>query len=194
MKTNGILVALEGIDNVGKTYQVTRLAEYFRNLGQAVFPTKELTSPIGQYIKNSLYSKGLSPLLKTYLFATDRAIRYEQQVLPALQKNMLVLADRWSLSAYVYRGLENFDVAFVMAVNSKIPMPDLTIILDLPVKLSLQRGLDANKPCPYSAALLEEARERYLSHARTMNLTIINGAQTMGSVFEEIKTQIKMYM
>ena len=79
MKTKGLLVALEGIDNAGKTSLIARLAEYFQRSGIPVTTTKELTSPIGAFIWEGLYAKNLTPFLKTYLFATDRAIRAGQR-------------------------------------------------------------------------------------------------------------------
>ena len=190
MKTNGLLVALEGIDNAGKTSHITRLAEYYQRQGKEVLTTKELTSPIGPFIWEGLYEKSLSAFLKTYLFATDRAIRYERYVLPALQKGYLVLADRWNVSAYVYRGLEGFDVRFVKAVNSKIPQADLTIVLDLPVKLSLKRGKDAKKLCPYTSEQLEEARRLYNEYAWATKFPIVDATQSFGTIFEQLRDLI----
>ena len=190
MKTKGLLVALEGIDNAGKTSHITRLAEYFQRKGREVLATKELTSPIGPFIWEGLYAKNLTAFLKTYLFATDRAIRYEHFVLPALQKGNLVLADRWNVSAYVYRGFEGYDLRFVKAVNSKIPQADLTIVLDLPVKLWLKRGEEAKKPCPYTADQLEEARRLYSEYARATKSPVIDATQSFGVIFEQLRDLI----
>jgi len=194
MKTKGLLVALEGIDNAGKTSLIARLAEYFQRSGIPVTTTKELTSPIGAFIWEGLYAKNLTPFLKTYLFATDRAIRYERAVKPALEKGLLVLADRWNVSAYVCRGLEHFDVRFVKAVNSKIPTADLTVILDLSVKLSVKRGEEAKKPNPYSAAQLEEARKLYLKYARETTCPVVDATQSTGVVFEKVRDLISAKM
>jgi len=190
MKTKGLLVALEGIDNAGKTSHITRLAEYYQRQGSEVLTTKELTSPIGPFIWEGLYAKNLTAFLKTYLFATDRAIRYERFVLPALQNGNLVLADRWNVSAYIYRGLEGYDLRFVKAVNSKIPQADLTIVLDLPVKLSLKRGEEAKKPCPYTAEQLERARKLYGDYVRTTKSPIVDATQPFGTIFEQLRDLI----
>jgi dTMP kinase len=190
MKKKGLLVTLEGIDNAGKTSHITRLAEYFQRMGKSVVITKELTSPIGPFIWDGLYAKSLSPFLKAYLFATDRAIRYERFVLPALESGSIVLADRWNVSAYVYRGLEGFDVEFVKALNSKIPPADLTIILDLPVEISMQRGVEAKKPCPYTPAQLEEARRRYVAYGHETGSPILDATMSSGQVFESLRDSI----
>ena len=191
MKTKGILMVLEGIDNAGKTHQIKLLAKHFRKLGTLVVITKELTSPVGNFIRKKLYSNDLNSLLKTVLFATDRIIRYEKTILPALEKGSLVLADRWKLSALVYRSMERFDVKFVNAVNSKTPNADLTIILDLPAKISIERGKKSNKISLYNISQLEDVRKRYLENARINGFTVINASQPPEIVFEQIVTHIK---
>ena len=112
--------------------------------------------------------------------------------MPALQNGSLVLADRWNVSAYVYRGLEGYDLRFVKAVNSKIPQADLTIVLDLPVKLSLRRGEEAKKPCPYTAEQLEQARKLYGDYARTTKSPIVDATQPLGTIFEQLRDLINM--
>lgn len=186
MNTKGTLIALEGIDNSGKTTQVTRIAEYYSKQGLGVTSTKELTSPIGSFIREELYSHRLSPLLKTLLFATDRGIRYERIVLPALKRGFLVLADRWKLSAKVYRAAEGFDKDFVEQVNSKTPEADLTFLLDVPVEVAVQRGEKADRLAPYSMQQLICVRNMYLEYAEESNIRLIDAVKTPNLVFKSI--------
>lgn len=190
MKKKGLLITLEGIDNAGKTMHITRLEKYFQKKKMSVIITKELTSPIGPFIRESLYVKSLSPLLKTYLFATDRAIRYERFILPTIEDGCLVLADRCNVSAYVYRGLEGFDIDFVRILNSKTPPANLTIILDLPVEISMQRGVNAKKPCPYTQSQLEDARRPYIAYGHETGSPILDATLSSEQVFKNIKNII----
>ena len=128
----------------------------------------------------------MSPFLKTFLFATDRAIRYERKVIPALKDGKIVIADRWTISAIVYRGLEGYDVDFVQTINQKIPHADLTLILNVPIEVSMERGKAAGKPCPYTQEQLKEAQKRYLAYAREHNSVVIDSTKTEGQVFSAI--------
>ena len=194
MNIKGKLIALEGIDNAGKTTQMGRLERYYSEQGIDIVTTKELTSPIGSFTKKSLYSYRLTPLLKTLLFASDRAIRYEKIVLPALKEGFLVIADRWKLSARVYRAMEDYDTEFVEQVNAKIPDADLTVLLDIPVKVAVKWGKKSNRPVPYTTNQLQRVRNLYLKYSEENNIPIVRAFKTPNAVFEGITkvTSVKL--
>jgi len=101
----GKLVALEGIDNVGKSSHIDRLERRLLARGIPCIITKELSTPVGELVWRYLREGSFSPHLKTLLFAADRVERVEKQVTPALRDGKIVLADRWYLSAIVYRAV-----------------------------------------------------------------------------------------
>lgn len=51
-----MIVALEGIDNAGKTYYAEAISQYFKHKGREVFVSKELTTEIGQQIEKKDYT------------------------------------------------------------------------------------------------------------------------------------------
>lgn len=73
----GLLVALEGIDNCGKTTQAGLVSTYFESLGIGCVVARELTTPIGELIRSYFGRKDFTPILKTLLFAADRMQRQE---------------------------------------------------------------------------------------------------------------------
>jgi len=100
----GRYFALEGIDGSGKTTQAEKLGAYFKNQGKDVLITKEPSnSTIGLLIKEILHKKmKIPPISLQYLFAADRGVHLEAEVIPALKKGIIVISDRsfWSAAAY----------------------------------------------------------------------------------------------
>ena len=166
---------LEGIDNVGKTTQISRLSIWLDSKRASHCISRELTTPIGHLIRSYFGTPPFTPILKTLLFAADRMQRLDQDIEPALRANMIVLADRWVLSAIAYRAVEGLDRQFVLQVNSLVKVPDVTILIDIPSDESWKRGQLNNKPCPYSADFLKEVRRVYLELADEFQIPVVDG-------------------
>jgi dTMP kinase len=177
----GMLVALEGIDGAGKSEMRALIAHRLREVGKRVVECGELQSPWADSIRSGL-GKGYTPFLKTFLFATDRAWTYEKVCLPALREDCVVLWDRYVDSAIVYRSVEVeaepalLDLRFVRAINRPFRQPDLTILLDLPVAIALQRSREAQRHEPYDEGFLERARAEYLTLAKGESRYVIINA------------------
>ena len=125
------------------------------------------------------------------MFASDRFIRQEKEVSPALNDGRIVLADRWVLSAVVYRAVEKISDEYVFNVNEFALKPDLIIILDIPAELAVERGKLANRPCPYSLDFLKKARLEYLRTANTVGAFVIDGSLPKDQVTQEILMLLK---
>lgn len=187
----GKLVALEGIDNVGKSSHIDRLERGLLARGILCVVTKELSTPVGELVWRYLREGNFSSHLKTLLFAADRIERVEKQVTPALKDGKIVLADRWSLSAIVYRTVEGFDTEYVIAVNSRTIKPDHIFLIDIPADLSVRRGELTNKPNPYSVEFLDRARSQYLHLASLeKNIEVIDGTQPFDIINDHLFEQI----
>ena len=187
----GKLVALEGIDNGGKSSHIDRLERRLLARGISCSITKELSTPVGELVWKYLREGSFSPHLKTLLFAADRVERVDKQVRPALEDGKVVLADRWSLSAVVYRGVEGFDTEYVLAVNSKTIQPDKMFLIDIPAELSVKRGELGNKPHPYTIEFLDNARKHYLELAALdKNIEVIDGTQPFDVINDHLFQQI----
>lgn len=77
------------------------------------------------------------------LFAAARAELVSEMVLPALEKGLIVVADRFADSTLAYqgygRGLPLGEISRINALATRGRLPDLTFLLDLPVEETLQR-------------------------------------------------------
>ncbi len=191
-KLRGKLVVFEGIDGAGKSSIVARLPEVLKACKVGITTLGELRSPVGPWLRTSIRS--LSPFLKTYFFAADRAWTYEKECLPALSNGNIVLWDRYTDSAIAYRGVElgpgdPVNLSFVKAINEPFPAPDLSFYIDVSVEATAgRRGIDE----PYSPEFLSQVRDRYLELAGPHRYVQIDGERDPAIVVSEVAMAIRI--
>lgn len=143
----GRLVVFEGVEGAGKTTQLERLA---LRLGRHGVTVRMLREPggtaVGDEIRALLLRPGtlIPPRSEALLFMASRAALMDQQVLPALERDEVVLLDRFFLSTYAYqvagRGLPEREVREANAFATGGRIPDVTVLLTLPVAEGLARA------------------------------------------------------
>jgi len=144
----GLFVTLEGPDGSGKSSLLTRLAAELRAGGCDVVATREPGSTaLGEQIRRLV----LDPVPKidrtgaadALLFAASRAQHVHEVIRPALARGALVLCDRYADSSLAYQGggsgVPMEDLRAVQRFATGGLVPDLTILLDLPVEAGLGR-------------------------------------------------------
>ena len=142
--TQGVLIAIEGIDGSGKTTQIKKVAQILRERSYQITITHEPNhnSPYYSDIKNKVKKERtkVPPEKELDWYIKDRKWDLENNILPALQKNNVVLVDRYYLSNAAYQGaLQKFSPEYVLEKNSFAKKPDLWIILDVEVALGQSR-------------------------------------------------------
>ncbi len=160
-----MLIAIEGIDGSGKTTVAEFLKNRLMEIGYEVILLKEPTdSPWGRKIKES-YSSRLSPEEELELFLKDREYDAKENIIPALEKGMVVIMDRYYYSTIAYQGALGFDTEELRDRNEKIaPKPDLLIVLDLPPEKALKRVKKRGEPNEFEKSeYLRKVREIFLS-------------------------------
>lgn len=147
-KPTGKLISFEGPEGSGKSTQIALLAKHLQLLGREVVTTREPGgTEIGEQIRNIIVhnSRGDEMCAETelFLFAAARAQLVRQVIAPALVEGTVVLTDRFLDSSTVYQGIaRNLASDPVQQINHFAVgnvMPDLTIVLDVPTEVSLQR-------------------------------------------------------
>lgn len=137
----GKFVVLEGLDGAGKSTQAGEIIRQFRARGAgricATFePTQFL---VGGLVRRRLLGEWQStPECLQLLFAADRADHLEKEILPLLQKGVSVVGDRYFLSSIAY-GAIDCDPDWLAQVNRNFLAPDLTIYLDVPPAVCVDR-------------------------------------------------------
>ena len=144
----GKFITFEGGEGTGKSTQAAMLASRLEALGLVVQLTRVPGgSPGAEIIRHVLLSgaaKPLGPEVEAMLFAAARDDHVRCTILPALQSGKWVISDRFADSTRVYQGaLGQVDTKLINVlerVSIGSLAPDLTVILDLPVHLGLERA------------------------------------------------------
>ncbi len=137
----GRFIALEGIDGSGTTSQRGALAAALEARGHSVLQTCEPSEgSIGRMVRSRLASNA-TPLDRRALalmFAADRLDHVATEIEPALAAGRIVLTDRYVLSSWAYQSLD-CPLSWVQTLNEHAPWPDLTLVLDVPADVAMQR-------------------------------------------------------
>ena len=117
----GILIAIEGIDGSGKT---TLARDLTQSLSAQQFPvvlTKEPGgSAVGKLLREILQTQQvpLTPKAEYLLFAADRAQHFHEVIIPALNRNNIIISDRMADSSVVYQGYgRGLEIDIIKTVN-----------------------------------------------------------------------------
>ena len=145
---SGLFITLEGIDGTGKSTQLRLLAQHLKKRGLAVRLTREPGgTKLGERIRKILLASTttrLAPLAELALMYAARAQHLQQVIRPALAKGEIVVSDRYNDASFAYQGYgRELGVDIVRAFDRIVcarTQPDLTIVLDLAPRLSLQRA------------------------------------------------------
>ncbi|HET7840462.1 MAG TPA: dTMP kinase [Terriglobia bacterium] len=148
MKRRGLLITLEGMDGSGKSTQLRLLAKYLEARRRRVTTTREPGgTAIGERIRAILLAsstRDLSPVAELALMYAARAQHLDEVIRPALKRGGIVLSDRYNDASMAYQGYgRRLGTAAVKALDRVIcgsTQPDLTLVLDLPVRRSLGRA------------------------------------------------------
>ncbi|MCW1296867.1 MAG: dTMP kinase [Candidatus Parvarchaeota archaeon] len=189
----GAFIVFEGPDGAGLSTQAELLDKYLRKKGYKVVLTKEPTiGLIGGLIKAALKNEWkTSPLAMQLLFTADRAHHIDMEILPAIDKGKIVISDRYFFSTFAYGEASGLDVEWLKKLNSKFPMPDLTIFIDVPVDVSIERI----KTSRFEMELFEEKeklekiRKAYLKIAEIYNsdkTVVIDGTKSVEEIHAKI--------
>ncbi len=201
-KIIGKLISFEGSEGSGKSTQISRLAKHVQLLGREVVTTREPGgTEIGEQIRNILVhnSKGDEMCAETelLLFTAARAQLVREVIAPALGRGAVVLSDRFLDSTTVYQGiarkLASDPVNLINQFAVGNVMPDLTVIIDVPTELGLQRIRQRASGLPdrmerENIDFYNKVREGYLLLAKSMpsRFLVIDGSHSEDVVEKHI--------
>jgi dTMP kinase len=144
----GRFITFEGGEGSGKSTQIKTLAEHLNAERLSTLETREPGGSPGAEIIRHLVLSGMGKLLgadaETLLFAAARDDHVRSVIHPALNQGTWVLCDRFSDSTRVYQGKVSHVAPEVLNAMERVTIgdlkPDLTIILDVPVEIGMQRA------------------------------------------------------
>ncbi len=202
----GVLIVFEGIDGSGKTTAISKAAEAIAKKSKKfdhILITKEPTykSEAGKNVRQLLQQDGdprKDAELFMQLYISDRREHLANHINPALQKNYVVLCDRFKHSTMAFQQEQGIPIEKLIKEHEGMTVPDLTIIFDLPAEVAFQRahgrtdGKETEKKFEH-LDFMKKLRENYLKLPILLQkekIVIINANQTPEKVAEELFSKI----
>ncbi len=199
-----MFITLEGSEGSGKTSHIPHLAQFLREMGYAVFPTREPGgTSISEQIRDILHdlkNVEMHPRTETLLYQAARAQIVEQVIKPRLAAGEIVISDRYYDSTIAYQGYghqQNLDqVRALVKYATDGLTPDLTILLDLDVEVGLRRKKqnqsEWNRMDDQTIQFYERVRAGYLEmvKAEPRRWVVVNSEQKWDEVQAELKQVI----
>lgn len=192
-------ISIEGIDGSGKTNQVRLLVERLKSAGQAVLQTKE---PDGGHLGAEVRAiltctdRQLAPAEQLLLVSAARFDHVRSVIRPALTNGKWVISDRFIDSTYAFQvAVSDADLHQLFQSTREIvvgtTLPDLTIILDLPLDVALSRRVlrrDGVLDPAEATRDFASIREGLLTVAREdkKRCHVVNANQTLDAVAQDI--------
>jgi dTMP kinase len=194
---SGKFITLEGMDGAGKSTHIPTIIKLLEARGVEVVSTREPGgTELGEKLRALLLHEEMHPETETLLMFAARREHLEKVILPALKRGAYVLSDRFTDATYAYQhGAKGVSLEKIRQLESWVQgelQPDLTILFDVPVAVSMQRLSTARSPDKFeseNAAFFEKLRRVYLDRAREnpSRFRLINADQPLDKVENMVK-------
>ncbi|MGB2831380.1 MAG: dTMP kinase [Methylotenera sp.] len=170
----GKFITLEGMDGAGKSTHIANIVEALQSRGHEVVSTREPGgTALGERLRELLLHEAMHAETETLLMFAARREHIAQVILPALARGAYVLSDRFTDATYAYQaGAKGVDVAKIRLLEQWVHgdlQPDMTLLFDVPVEVSLQRLANAREPDKFereNANFFTKIRNIYLQRAQ----------------------------
>ena len=203
----GKFITVEGIEGAGKTTCMQVVTEVIEHQGINAIHTREPGgTDLGEDLRSLLLGHkhtGMSDDAELLMMFAARAEHIAQKIQPALDDGKWVLCDRFTDATYAYQGygreiplekiagLENW-------VQGKL-RPDLTLLMDLPVEVGMERAGKRSAPDRFESEawdFFERIRQGYLSIAaeQPSRVKVIDASQDLPDVQAQVKTAIEAFV
>jgi len=174
-RARGRLVSFEGGEGAGKSTVIAAVAAELDARGIEVLVTREPGgTPVGEAIRALLLDPShptLAAETELLLMFASRAQLVRESIRPALERGLWVLTDRFTDASFAYqgggRGLDGGIIAELERWAAGIK-PDLTLLLDVPVDVGLERARErggTDRIEAESLAFFGRVRDAYRSRA-----------------------------
>ena len=173
----GKFITLEGAEGAGKSSLMSAISEWLAAKGLEVLASREPGgTPVGEALRDLLLDSKhpITPMTELALMFASRAQHIEEIIKPALAKGVWVICDRFTDSSYAYQGsgrgfnLESISAFEALTIDNYAP--DLTLLLDIPIELGLQRAAQVGEPDRFereTTEFFQRVRAGFLTRAET---------------------------
>lgn len=199
MTTPGKFITVEGIEGVGKSTNMDFVESILTAQGNTVVRSREPGgTPLAERIRELLLQNGnetLSATAELLLFFAARTLNIDNLIRPALARGDWVLCDRFTDASRAYqgagRGVDRQRIEILADWVQKDLRPDLTLLLDAPVELGMDRVSrrgEADRMESERVSFYKKVRAAYLelAHAESERIVIIDASRDLAAVQAQI--------
>ncbi|WP_456448681.1 dTMP kinase [Thiolapillus sp.] len=203
----GSFITLEGIEGAGKSTCMAEVLTVLKAAGRDVLETREPGGTrLGEELRQLLLGHkhtGMHEDTELLLMFAARAEHLQQRILPALHDGRWVLCDRFTDASYAYQGGgRGMDMKRIQQLENWVQgdvRPDLTLLMDLPVELGLERAGKRSSPDRFESEALEffqRVRKAYLEIARQEphRVQVIDASQSLENVQAQVREVIQRFL
>ncbi len=198
-KAGGRFITVEGIEGVGKSTNLSFVANELRRAGHAVVESREPGgTALGERIRDLLLSPDtrIAPLTELLLMFAARSAHLEEVIRPALLSGKWVVCDRFTDASHAYqgggRGLPAATIDTLASLVQGDLRPDLTLLLDAPLKVAEERQAGRGHRDRFEQESLEffgRVQKAYLDLAAREpgRIRLIDAGRPLAAVQEDIR-------
>jgi dTMP kinase len=203
----GKFITVEGIEGVGKTTNIEYIHQQLQTAGRVVVLTREPGgTPLAEVIRGLLLDPeytGMDATCELQLMFAARAEHLAKVVWPALEKGQWVLCDRFTDATYAYQGGgRGIDTAIIARLEDLVQggfRPDLTLLLDVPVKVGLARASKRGAMDRFEreqVEFFERVRQAYIELAATHHerYRIIDASLPLAQVQARLEKVVQQFL
>ncbi|MEM3095406.1 MAG: dTMP kinase [Nitrososphaerota archaeon] len=192
----GRLIAVEGVDGAGKTTQARTLTRWLNREGfRAVYTCEPTQGPVGRLVRKHLSGRlKLSEETVALLFAADRLEHLRTFVKPYLKRGFTIVSDRYLHSSIAYQTALTGRPDWVEQINGLAPEPDLSILLDVPVGMAIERLRLRRSERYERMRFLRRVRRNYLRLVRSGRMVLVDGRGGRGDVAHMIAEKVRRHL
>jgi len=190
-------ITLEGMDGAGKSTHIPRIIEMLKARGHEVVSTREPGgTPLGERLRELLLHEAMHAETETLLMFAARREHIAQVIAPALQRGAYVLSDRFTDATFAYqsgaKGVPAHKVEVLEQWVQEDLQPDITLLFDVPVEISIARLAGARSPDKFereSADFFTKIRNAYLerAHQNPQRFRIIDAGKSLKEVAKTVE-------
>ncbi len=194
--TTAKFITLEGMDGAGKSTHIPTIIAALQARGHDVVSTREPGgTALGERLRELLLHENMHAETETLLMFAARREHIATVIAPALARGAYVLSDRFTDATFAYQsGAKGVSTAKVELLEHWVQgdlQPDLTLLFDVPVEVSMQRLAAARSPDKFEredAAFFTRIRQAYLQRAKQnpVRFRIIDGSKSL----DEVKSSV----
>lgn len=196
----GKFITLEGMDGAGKSTHIPAIEALLKQRGVEVVSTREPGgTALGESLRTLLLHESMHPETETLLMFAARREHIAQVIEPALARGAFVLSDRFTDATFAYqcgaKGVLSHKIETIEQWVQQGLQPDLTLLFDVPVEVSVQRLASARSPDKFEregSEFFEKIRNAYLQRAQAspQRFVVINSHQAIERVSKEVEKAI----